>query len=83
MYRVYDIFTVGVKIFLVALVFEISEVNSAATGVETQEELNRWLQTHRGATTTAIPIENDPLFARLVSQLWSVHRSNMKDNSTL
>jgi len=74
---------VGVKIFLVALVFEISEVNSAATGVETQEELNRWLQTHRGATTTAIPIENDPLFTRLVSQLWSVHRSNMKDNSTL
>ena len=82
MQRVYNIFTVGVKIILVALVFEISEVRSAATGVENQEELNRWLQTHR-ATTTAIPIENDPLFTRLVSQLWSVHRSNMKDNSTL
>ena len=83
MYRVCNIFTVVVKIFLVALVLEISEVRSAAMGVEPQEELNRWLETHRGATTTAIPIENDPLFTRLVSQLWSVHRSNMKDNSTL
>ena len=75
-------FTVCVKIILLALVLKISEVRSAATGAEIREELNWWLPTHR-ATTPAIPIENDPLFARLVSQLWSVHRSNMKDNSTL
>ena len=28
-------------------------------------------------------IKDDPLFRRLVSQIWSVHRSNLKDNSTL
>jgi len=64
------------------MAFEISDVRSAATGIGARAELNRFLQTLR-ATTPATLIENDPLFARLVAQLWSVHMSNMEDNSTL
>ena len=76
------VFAVCVKILLLTMAFEISDVRSAATGIEARAELNRFLQSLR-ATTPATLIENDPLFARLVAQLWSVHMSNMEDNSTL
>ena len=46
-------------------------------GKAQDRELMAWLKEFQDT------IGGDPLFERLVSQIWTVHRKNLKDNSTM
>ena len=62
------------KCLLMAVSTLLSIADSAATR---DRSLVDWLKDFKET------IGGDPLFERLVSQIWSVHRANVKDNSTV